>query len=154
MLAKGLVGRDGSPAGQAPTGGLVGLAVFVGASLAREVLVGRDGSPAGQAPTGLGPPGFRRSGLQAAILGRRVLIAAWRPLLRNDETTKRRNDETTKRRNDETTKRRNDEKGGLGAAFFVTGRFFIRTRRRRCLFGWWPGRCCWPGWGPAGRRVR
>ena len=28
--------------------------VFVGASLAREVLVGRDGSPEGQAPTGFG----------------------------------------------------------------------------------------------------
>src|SRR6056297_1212358 len=61
--------------------------------------------------------GFRRSGLQAAILGRRVLIAAWRPLLRNDEptnqrtneTTNQRTNETTKRRNDEPTKRRNDE---------------------------------------------
>ena len=30
-----------------------GFSVFVGASLAREVLVGRDESPAGQAPTGL-----------------------------------------------------------------------------------------------------
>src|SRR6056297_1509968 len=83
--------------------------------------------------------GFRRSGLQAAILGRRVLIAAWRPLLRNDETTKR----------------RNDEKGGPGGRLFRYGPpFFIRTRRRRCRFGWWSGRCCWPGWGPAGRRVR
>jgi len=46
------VARDESPAGQAPTGGLVGLAVFVGASLAREGLGARDESPAGQAPTG------------------------------------------------------------------------------------------------------
>ena len=53
--------------------------------------------------------GFRRSGLQAAILGRRVLIAAWRPLLRNDESTNRRIDESTNQRNDEMTKRRIDE---------------------------------------------
>ena len=33
---EGLGARDESPAGQAPTGGLVGLAVFVGASRARD----------------------------------------------------------------------------------------------------------------------
>ena len=36
LAREGLGARDESPAGQAPTGGLVGLAVFVGASRARD----------------------------------------------------------------------------------------------------------------------